>query len=103
MSLRFEHNPPANRLTRGLTNEALDSFNTAYIGGVEFGHYFRVAQSGSREVWRWTINFPVGGADMVGMGESEEKVRDTINALYSGMLEAAGLVERTNSMRLATA
>jgi len=93
--LHFEKSRPDNRTTRGLTNEALESFCTAYMGGVEFGHYFRVAKAASRELWRWHINFPVEGQDMTGMAETEDEVRSKINAFYSGMLEASGLVERT--------
>jgi hypothetical protein len=97
MTLHFEKKGLDSRIARGLTNEALDSFITAFIGGVEFGYYFRV--TAHRELWRWHINFPVGGNDMTGMGESENEVRDTINAFYNNMLEAAGLVERATNQQ----
>jgi hypothetical protein len=94
MALRFEHNTTMNRQTRGLSEEALESFRTAFIGVVEFGHYFRITSPGSLELWRWTLNVQVGSDDTSGLVTSENEVRARITSFYDEMLEAADLVER---------
>ena len=43
MPLRFEDTHQVKGQNRELTSDALESFHTAFIGEVEFGHYFRVS------------------------------------------------------------
>ena len=90
MPLHFTHTREINRTTRGLTADALESFHTAFIGDIEFGHYFLISRPGDAEVWRWTVQFPVTG-ETAGMGSSEQESRAKLEALYNQLLAATSL------------
>ena len=90
MGLKFAHGSTA-RMPRGLSSEATETFHRAYVGRMEFGHYFRIAQ-GAEELWRWEVEFPLlreGG----GVSQREGDAQEALLLSYAEMLRLTGLLD----------
>jgi hypothetical protein len=88
--LRFEKKAPEVREARGLVSEAAESFRYVYVGDLQIGSYFRVANPRG-DIWRWSILFPISSAS--GIADSESEARATFSAFYADLLRLTGLLE----------